>query len=172
MFSTPASICLIGPSDVCGLLPDASAMVLTPSAATIMAMTLDMALLVRVGGLGLGTCPPGSAEDSRVKRSSSLGGRSRSIYLAGLDERQEVLVELGRVRLREAVRAAAVDLERRVLHEPGCAHRRRLDGNDLIVVAVRDERGYLDLREVGSELGLGELLDAVVDGLHARLHAV
>src|SRR5471030_2567049 len=39
---TPASICLIGPSDLCGLLPDASAMAATPTTTATITMILDM----------------------------------------------------------------------------------------------------------------------------------
>ena len=50
-------------------------------------------------------------------------------------------------------------------------HLRIVDGDDLVVVALDDEQGNIDLLQVVVEVGLGELLDAVVGGLQADLHA-
>ncbi|MNR43711.1 hypothetical protein D3C85_1623600 [compost metagenome] len=48
---------------------------------------------------------------------------------------------------------------------------RVVDGHDLVVLAVHDQRGHIDLFQVFGEVGFGEGLDALVGVLLAALHA-
>ena len=56
-------------------------------------------------------------------------------------------------------------------YETSRLHRRVLDGNNLVVIAVQDQGRDIDLFEVLGEIGLRECLDAIVGILEAGLHA-
>jgi hypothetical protein len=70
------------------------------------------------------------------------------------------------------VGSALVDLEQRVLHDLRGEPRRIVDGHDLVVAAVDDERWHVDLLEVLGEVGLREGLDAEVGRREAGHHAL
>src|SRR6185312_838747 len=76
------------------------------------------------------------------------------------EELEQVSVELLLVVADEAVRSARVDLELAVLDQVDRLPRGRLDGHDLVVVAVEDQKRDVDLPEVIGEIGLGKGLDA------------
>ena len=62
---------------------------------------------------------------------------------------------------------APVDLERGSCHQLGRQQGRVGDRDDLVVVAVDDQRRHVDPLQVLGEVGLGERLDAVVGALSA-----
>src|SRR5690606_21357336 len=81
---------------------------------------------------------------------------------SGREELEQVVVELLLVRIGDAVRRAGVHPELRAGHAlrgPPAADR---EGNVLVVVTVGHQRGYVDLVEVGSEVGRGECGDALI----------
>src|SRR6516164_6209509 len=88
------------------------------------------------------------------------------------DESQEVLVDYVGVGSEHAVRKAGVDLQRAVLEEFDRQQGSVLVGNDLVVVAVHYERGYVDALQILSEVGFREHLDAVVMRLRPAHHAL
>jgi hypothetical protein len=89
----------------------------------------------------------------------------------GPQEAQQVSVDLILMRGRKAVRCTRIVDFLRAPDESGRLHRRVLDGNDLVVLAVHDQGRDIDLLEVLGEIGLGEGLDAFVGVLEAGLHA-
>src|SRR5690606_9344160 len=60
------------------------------------------------------------------------------------EKRQQVSVELFFVRIGETVRGSRVDLQRRARHEPGRRPSSRVDGHDLVVVAVNNQRWHVE----------------------------
>src|SRR5450759_4756765 len=80
---------------------------------------------------------------------------------SGLEECQQIGVELVLVRVREAMGCARVDLQGRVLPQFRRTERRVADRHDLVVIAVNDQRGHVELLEVFGEVRLGECLDAL-----------
>src|SRR5262249_35828633 len=104
---------------------------------------------------------------------SAVRTRPKSGYAtSALDERQEVCVERVLMGLGVAVVAARVDLERRVRDQAAGEHRRCAAGNDLVVVAVRDERRHVALPAVLGVVDLRELADAVELPLEAAEHSL
>src|SRR4029450_10329549 len=83
------------------------------------------------------------------------------------DEGQQVLVDLLVVRRGHAMGQPGIDLEPGALDQLGREQRGVGDRNDLVVVAVHDQRRDVDALEVIGEVGLAECLDAVVGGLYA-----
>src|SRR5262245_34548806 len=83
---------------------------------------------------------------------------------SGPQERQQVGVELILVGGGETMWRSWIHLQRRI----GCNFHAELGRvgkrNDLVVIAVNDESGHVNLYEVFGEIGLGEDLDAVVSG--------
>src|SRR2546423_12856546 len=65
-----------------------------------------------------------------------------------LDEGQQVGVQLVLVGRGEAVRRALVDLQPRSLDQLVRGQRRGADGHDLIVVAVDEQRRYVELLQI------------------------
>ena len=86
------------------------------------------------------------------------------------EEFEEVAVELLFVGTGQPVRGTRVDLELRAGDDLRRLQGSCLDGYDLVVVAMEDQRRYVDLLEVFGEIGLGEGLDAVVRTLDAHGH--
>src|SRR5262249_25491389 len=101
----------------------------------------------------------GSMNTTAVSFRSNRMISSRS---SGLQELEEVCVDAVLEGRAHAVRRALVDLEPRVLDELRRLHGRRSDRNDLVVVAMQDERRNVDLREIGGLIRFGEGLDAEV----------
>src|SRR5262249_50853000 len=98
--------------------------------------------------------------------------RSPGLLTSRPDESQEIGVNDLGVRRTHAVRELLVDLQRALL-EKLCGKRRRIsDGDDLIVVAVHDQRRHVDDLQVFGEVGLREGLDAVVLRLGATHHCL
>ena len=90
--------------------------------------------------------------------------RGRSLA-SRLDEREQVAAHSILLRRAEAVWSTVVDLEPNIVDQLGREQRCWTDRNDLVVVAVNEERGDVDLLQVLSLVGLGKSLDAVVDGV-------
>jgi hypothetical protein len=86
-------------------------------------------------------------------------------------EGQQVSVDLILKRGCEAVRCTRIVDFLRAPDKSGRFHRRVLDGNDLVILAVHDKSRDIDLLKVLSEIGLREGLDAFVGVLEAGLHA-
>ena len=80
---------------------------------------------------------------------------------SGLEECEQVGVDLVLVGRAQAVRQARIDFQRGAFDDLGREHGRGADRHDLIVVAVHDERRHVELLEILGEVGLGEGLDAV-----------
>src|SRR5712692_4573598 len=78
------------------------------------------------------------------------------------EEREQVCVDLAFERRAQAVR--------RVLGQFGGKHGGSADRDDLIVVAVKDERWHVELLEVFGEICLREGLDAVEGGFVSSQH--
>jgi len=100
-----------------------------------------------------------------------LNARLRLHPLA-FDECQEVGVELVAVRRGQTVGRARVDLERGVSHDFRGEKGGRSDGNDLVVGAVDEQRGDVDLFQIFREIGFGKGLDAIERGFQSDLHAL
>jgi hypothetical protein len=92
--------------------------------------------------------------------------------LLGRAKGEQIRVELIAVRFRETVWRTGVDLQRRVPQQSCGRAGGSLDRHDLIVVAVDQQHRDRNLFQILGEIGLGELLDAVLDGLAAGLHAL
>src|SRR2546425_6773732 len=86
------------------------------------------------------------------------------------EEREQVRVDLAFERRAQAVRRALVNLELRVLDQFGGKHGGSADRDDLIVVAVKDERWHVELLEAFGEICLREGLDAVEGGFVSSQH--
>nr|GEU28259.1 hypothetical protein [Tanacetum cinerariifolium] len=99
-------------------------------------------------------------------------GRRPSRRTSGLQEGQQVGVELVLVGGGQAVRRAFVHHQLGVLQQLGRGAARRVDRHDLVVVAVHHQHRHVDFFQVGREVGFRELLDAVVRVLDAALHAL
>jgi len=89
-----------------------------------------------------------------------------------LEEGEQVSVDLVLVGGAEAVACAGVDLELGGGDQFGGGDRGGGDGDHLVGVAVQDEGGDVELFEVFGEVGLGEGLDAVEDGLETGGHSL
>src|ERR1700730_8612388 len=82
--------------------------------------------------------------------------------LSGLEEGEQVAVDGVGVRDGHAVGEAGIDLEGGVFEYFGGCAAGGVDGDDLVVVAVEDEDGDVDLLKVFGEVRLGEGVDGVV----------
>src|SRR4051812_43250133 len=93
--------------------------------------------------------------------------------LPGVAEKgQKIGVELVAMGGGKAVRRAGVDLERGVLHDLRGEFGGIGDGNNLIVIAVDEERRDVYLFEILREIRLREGLDAIERALQSHLHAL
>ena len=81
------------------------------------------------------------------------------------DESEEILANHIGIGGEQAVREARVDLQRTVFEELGREQRSVLVRDDLVVVPLHNERGYVDVLQILGEVGFGERLDAVIVGL-------
>ena len=82
---------------------------------------------------------------SEVARGRPLGGRPFQGCRSVLQEVQQILVDSIGMRVRQAMRRTRIGQQFRALN-----HRRRrlggrLDGHDLVVIAVDDERRHIEL---------------------------
>src|SRR5690242_20473522 len=93
--------------------------------------TWESGRLARFGAAGTAALPesPGTASDPALRS----------------DEREQILVEPVLESGGQAMRRPRIDLQDRSLHELGGKHRRGADRDDLVVVAVDDQRRYVDL---------------------------
>ena len=82
-------------------------------------------------------------------------------WTSGLEECQQVGIELLLVSLGQAMGCACIDLKSRVFDEFGRGKSRGADRYDLVVVAVNDQRWDVEFLEVFGEVRLRERLDAV-----------
>ena len=87
-----------------------------------------------------------------------------------MDERKQIGIDFVRVNDRHTMREARVDLELRIFHQLDRECSRIWKGHDLVVVAMHDEGGNVDLLQVFGKVGLGKGLDAVLLSLEASLH--
>src|ERR1035437_2066504 len=97
---------------------------------------------------------------------------SLSHWTSGLEECQQVGIELLLVSLGQAMGCASIDLQSRVFDEFGRGKSRGADRYDLVVVTVNDKRWHVEFLEVFGEVRLGERLDAVKRVLVAGLHTL
>src|ERR1035441_7717892 len=81
-----------------------------------------------------------------------------------LEEGEQVGVDLVFEGGTHAVRGALVDLELGAFDDLGGEQASGGDGDDLVVVAVKDEGGHIELLQDLGAVGLGEGFDAVVGG--------
>ncbi len=70
------------------------------------------------------------------------------------------------------MRSTGIDPKRCSLDQLRRKQRRGADGYDLVIVAVQDESGNVELLEVLGEVSLGELLDAVEAGFVRGQHTL
>src|ERR1019366_2995568 len=89
-----------------------------------------------------------------------------------LAEGKQVGVDLVLESGAHAVWGAGIDLERGAFDDLRGEECGSADGHDLIVVAVKDEGGDIELLQVFGAIGLGEGLDAVVGGGESAHHAL
>src|SRR5262249_4977848 len=90
----------------------------------------------------------------------------------GSQEGQQVFVDSVLVRGAQAVRGALVHLQGGALDELGLEQAGVGERHDLVVVALEDERRYVELLQVLGLVCLGERLDAEVGGREAGHHAL
>src|SRR6266705_1755674 len=69
-----------------------------------------------------------------------------------------------------AVRKSGINLQSRSLHQFGGMKCCGADRHDLIVISVKNERGYVDLLLVFGEIGLGERPNTIKRRLEPCLH--
>src|SRR5438105_1777695 len=89
-----------------------------------------------------------------------------------LDERQQIPVDRVRLGSTHAVGKAGIDLERRVLHQPGSELPRNRERNNLVGIAMHHQSGYVDLLQVFGEVRLGKGSYAVVKALYPGLQSL
>src|SRR5215213_2696828 len=130
-------------------------------------MTRTRAAPVRAKGVGRGS----PARRHTIPTPEARSNPSNTFTLA-LDECENVSVELVRLGLRQAVWAARIDLDLGALDDLRSLFRRRLDRNDLVVIAMDHERRLVDLLEILCVVDLGEFTDAVILTLDAAHHAL
>ena len=70
------------------------------------------------------------------------------------------------------MRVTGIHLQRCALHELGRQQRRRGDGDDLVIVAVKNKSGHVELLEIFGEVGFGESFDAILARLHSTHHSL
>src|SRR5262245_10416168 len=105
-------------------------------------------------------------------RHPPLYERSDGLPRRRLDEREQVGVDSLRMGGAHAVRQTGIDHERRIAHEPGRQQSGRFDRHDLIVAAVHDESGHVELLQVVREVRLEERLKAIDHCRNAGLHGL
>jgi len=79
-----------------------------------------------------------------------------------LDECQQVRVDLVGMGGRHSMRETRVHLQRGIFHQLRGLQGSRANGHNLVIVAMLNERWYVEPLEVFREVRLGESLDAVV----------
>ena len=87
---------------------------------------------------------------------------SRYGEAAALNERNEICVDLTLVSRTHAVRQSGINLQRRIFYQLGRKHGRIGDWDNLIVAAMQDERGDVELLEIFRHVGFGKRFDAKV----------
>src|SRR6266702_879076 len=121
---------------------------------------------------------------STRSRAQSLGSSRRRGFGAidflrlGLQECEEVSVDLVRMRRRGRVRSARVDLQLGTLDHLGGELARIGEWHDLVVLAVDHQSGHVDFGHVGSEVCFRERAQAIdsrldhpcLDAVEHRLH--
>ena len=80
------------------------------------------------------------------------------------DEGEQRFVDLVLASCAHSVRSALENLELGVLDEFRGKKRRVCDWHDLVIVTVKHQCGHIELGQVGSQIRLGESLDAKVTG--------
>src|SRR6478672_8088624 len=88
------------------------------------------------------------------------------------NEREKIGADLVLVRRAQTVRGALVDFQGCALDELGLELAGIGKRNDLVVVALNDERRYVELLQVLGLIRLGERLDAEVCGRKTRHHGI
>src|SRR6478736_4145157 len=108
----------------------------------------------------------------RLGRGSAGAEPSMIAAGSGLQEREQVGVELVFAGVTEAVGAARVNEKLGPRHELRRQIRAVRDRHDLVVVAVDNERRHVELLEILGKVGFREGLDAVVAVLVSAHHAL
>ena len=101
-----------------------------------------------------------------------VSGRTVSFMVVSFDEPEEVGVQPVSVGVGEAVSAGLVNLQLSAGDRCCGAFSADVEGDDLVVVAVDDQGWYIDLGQVGSEVGGGEGGDAFVGAAMSAGHAL
>src|SRR2546430_13250502 len=70
------------------------------------------------------------------------------------------------------MRSTFVDFKTHVFDQPGRKYGRWSDWDDLVVVAVDDERRHIDFLQILRKIRFGEQLNTIVDRLVTSLHAL
>lgn len=89
---------------------------------------------------------------------------------SGLQEVQQILVEPLLMRISETMVTTFVRLQFGALNQLLGTHGCRLDRDDLIVVAMNDERWYVEPFQICGEVGFRERLDTVEFAFQAADH--
>src|ERR1019366_203481 len=97
---------------------------------------------------------------------------SLSHWTSGLEECQQVGIELLLVSFGQAMGCTCIDLQSRVFDEFLRGKSRGADRYDLVVIAVKDQCWHVEFLEVICEVRLGERLDAVERVPMAGLHTL
>ncbi len=110
------------------------------------------------------------ARKGRTQRGSAL--LPGNVYRSAFHEAEDLFVEAIALRDREPVVGTRVDLQGRALHQLGRHFCRSHERDDLIVVAVNEERRNVDFLEIFGKVGLREGLDALEGAPKSDLHAL
>src|SRR5271168_3604123 len=81
---------------------------------------------------------------------------SRGCFSGGTDEREQIRIDSVFVRRTHSMRQARIDFQLCVLNNLGGLMRRGADRNNLVVIAVENERWHIELLEIFCEVCLRE----------------
>src|SRR5262249_5918372 len=89
-----------------------------------------------------------------------------------LQKSQQVCIDLVRVGCWHSVRETWINLERGTLHQLSGLQRSRGNRHDLVIVTMKNERGYVELLQIFGEVGFRASLNDVVARVHPAYHAL
>src|ERR1035437_4687288 len=119
--------------------------------------------------------PEGGSRELPMRRTLSFGrstSHAEARSLARREKSQQIGVHFVLVGRAQAVRRAWIGFQRGPFDQLGREQGRGADRHDLVVVAMDDESGYVELLEILGEVRLGERFDAVEDAFETSLHAL
>jgi hypothetical protein len=99
-------------------------------------------------------------------------GTSRSRFSSGADDRVQVLVDSVFVCRTHSMSEPRIDFQLCVSNNLGGLMGHGADRNNLVVIAVQDERWHIELREVFCEVRLGESFDAIQGSRESTQHTL